>query len=128
MPIVQNTEDAGIELAGAVVLLILLGVGLVSYLAVKNISPSPGLYPDSLWSKFASFIDGIFYNSPLPDSAKKTVESPVDEWLASVYGWITDNLPRAANSGEYDAYAAGLGSDTGSVEVSYEGTGAEANA
>jgi hypothetical protein len=127
MAIVQKSEDAIVETVG---LLLLLGIGaiaLVSYMAAKDVSLPVGIYPDSIWSKFASWIDGLFFDTAnFP--GKENMRNSTDSWLSKSYLWIIDNLPQSAKSKGYQQYL-----DTHPVEGESEaeiqgdgtGTGAE---
>jgi hypothetical protein len=105
-------EAARIMSERAFVTLLFVGLlGFLLYLAWKDISIPVGAYPDSIWSKFSSWIDDTFAASPI---AGGKIQNSVDSWLAKVWVWINGNLPRSTNAKNWDPNA---GSGAGSVST-----------
>jgi hypothetical protein len=98
MAAIEHAEDDLFEGAGFLVFFIIVGIVVLVYLSVKSISLPEGLYPFPLFSKFASWVDGVFYG--MPDDLKaitKPVTDSVDKTLGAVGAWIDDNLPRTSD-------------------------------
>lgn len=71
---------------GTVVLVLI--IALIAY-GYWTFSLPAGAYPDTIWSRFASFIDGLFYVTPLRGGK---VQGSVDSGLSRVWVWINDHL------------------------------------
>jgi hypothetical protein len=114
MASLDRLEGDGIEGAGWLILFLIIGIVIVVYMGVKNISLPAWAYPDTAWGNAASWIDGLFYNSPIKGGH---IEQSFDKFMGAGYEWIGENLPRTPVSklpigdGETNMDA---GTDTGS--------------
>ena len=95
MPIVEKTEDALIETGAWLLLFILAAVAISSYMVAKGISIPESWYPFSIFSNFATWVDGLFPSNSDPSSAlTKPIKSSIDSALATAANWIDEKLPR----------------------------------
>lgn len=126
-------EDAArIVSERAFVTLLIVGVlGFLVYLAWKDFSVPVGAYPDSIWSKFASWVDDMFGQSPI---AGGRIQGSVDDWFAKVWVWINGNLPRSTSAKGWNKYASQFsgvsgmesgGTNTGTSNDASDGSVAE---
>lgn len=94
MGAIDNAEDDLFGAAGILILLLAVGAGILIYLSVHNLSVPEGAYPYPLFNRFASWVDGIFYQLGGPTNvALKPVQDPIDQGFAVVGNWINDHLP-----------------------------------
>lgn len=96
MGAIEKVEDDLFEGAGFLILFFIIGMGILGYMAAKSIALPDGAYPGTIFSKFASWVDGVFFN--MPEFSKPFVaplRSSVDERLAEMMIWIEDNLPKS---------------------------------
>jgi hypothetical protein len=98
------------EGAGAIIGVLLLVVVVVLFMKWRNLHVPISLYPVSIFSRISTGVDktmndagmyAIGYNGPAGTIAKR-----VDDFLAGVYGWLTDNTPNPAKSPLWADYVA----------------------
>lgn len=106
MASLDKLEGGTLEAAGYIAVGLIVLLVIVSYEAAHNATVPIGLYPETIWGNFASWVDGIFYNGP--QSLKPLtdpLQAPIDSWLSGVYSWMDTNLPNPNASSAWQDYA-----------------------
>lgn len=102
MASLDEIEGGLTEGVTTIVVVAIVLFGFIAYMSWRNIAIPIGAYPYSVFSRFASWIDGVFYASPI---AGGKTQQTTDHFLGGLGNWLVSNTPNPASSPNWADYS-----------------------